>query len=72
MGYDLHRARMEAELSRAHRALYKARTAAEEGGIHGAAEDLHQLEREVARVAEGSLRNSRRVHVVRGQMELGS
>ena len=56
MGYTPDRARMEAALARAHRGLAQAREAAESLGDDGAAHDIHQIEREVVRVAEGSLR----------------
>lgn len=47
---------MEAALARAHRGLVQAREAAERLGDDGAAHDIHQIERELIRVAEGSLK----------------
>jgi len=57
---DEKRARYEAALGRAHRALWIAGCIAGEMGDHGAEEDLEQLLREVTRIAEGSLKGSAR------------
>lgn len=56
MAYTADRARMEAALARAHRGLAAAREAAQSLGDEGAEHDIYQVEREVVRIAEGSLR----------------
>lgn len=57
---DIHRARMETELARAHRALHYALEAAERLESPGDVEDIAAIQREVIRVAEFSLRDRRR------------
>ena len=57
MRYTPDRARYEAALSRAHRAIFAAEELAEALGDPGAAYDLHLIALELVRLAEGSLRN---------------
>ena len=71
MGYGVDRAQMEAELARAHRALYRAADAAERDGDRGAEEDLRQLLAEVTRIAERSLKGKARPRLD-GQLRLTS
>lgn len=71
MGYSTARAKLESELARAHRALYYAEAAAEDLNEPGTAEDLKQLQREVVRIAEGSLRGRPNTRsVLPGQLNL--
>jgi hypothetical protein len=68
MAYSPSRAKMEAQLAVAHRALARARDAAEAAGDAGAEEDIHGIMGEVTRVAEKSLtgkprRSSRHVQL---------
>lgn len=72
MGYSADRARMEAQLAVAHRALYRAMQAAEDAGDEGASEDLAQLLREVSRVADLSLRGKPRRAQLKGQLEISA
>lgn len=60
MGYSLSRARYEAELARAHRALSRAEQEAENMGSPGAAWDVHMLAVEVVRLANDSLSDKKR------------
>jgi hypothetical protein len=57
MGYEVNRATMEAELARAHRALVHAKRAADLMDDNGAYLDITQIEVEVVRVAEASLKS---------------
>ena len=67
MSYSHERATMEAELARAHRALYRALEAAERMNDRGAGEDIAQLLPEVTRIAEKSLTGKPR----KGRVQLG-
>lgn len=71
MGYSKSRATFEAQLAVAHRALYRASEAAEGMRDDGAEEDCLQLLREVARVAEQSLKSNPRARPqLKGQMSI--
>lgn len=71
MSYSTDRARIEQNLATAHRALWRARTAAEHDGDQTLEWDLAQLQAEVQRLAENSLRGRARKSVLnRGQMSL--
>jgi hypothetical protein len=72
MGYSKDRARLEAELARAHRALYYAEEAAERMEDFGMSEDLKQLQKEVTRLAQASLKDKKlRTPQIHGQMQIG-
>lgn len=70
MSYGPDRAAMEAALARAHRALTQARQHAEDMHDVGAESDILQLEREVIRVAEGSLKGHRPKPQLKGQLRI--
>lgn len=64
---DLRRAQFEESLARAHRALWTAKNRAEALGEFGACMDLQQMEVELVRIAEGSLKG--KMHrPLRGQL----
>lgn len=67
MGYGLHRARIEQNLAVAHRAVFRAREAAEQDGDVGLEEDLYGIERELTRLAERSLKG--RGNLLRSQRD---
>lgn len=54
------RSRYEAQLHCAHRALFRAWNAAEDCGDYGAAEDCRQLQYEISRLMEDSLKGKKR------------
>jgi len=54
------RSRYEECLARAHRALYHAADAAEDLGDDGAAEDARQLQAEISRMMQDSLKGKKR------------
>lgn len=56
MRYDTARARYEAQLAVAHRALFRAQEAADEMNDSGAALDLDGILGEISRLADDSLR----------------
>lgn len=66
--YGEHRAEIEANLARAHRALVAAKNAADAAGDSTLWLDLCQLEVEVTRLAENSLRGKAR-RQIHGQLE---
>lgn len=70
MAYSQHRASLEAQLARAHRALAGARAAAEMLNEEGTIDDLYQIEREVIRVHEASLKNKPSKKPIPGQTSI--
>lgn len=60
MGYSNARAAYEAALARAHVAIARAETCAEELNSPGAAYDCHMIALELVRLANDSLSNKRR------------
>lgn len=67
--YGEHRAEIESNLARAHRALVNAKNAADAAGDSTLWLDLCQLEVEVTRLAENSLRGKAR-RPIRGQLQI--
>ena len=73
MSYSIHRATMESCLARAHRALCSAKEAADRLGDDGSWLDIQQIEVEVVRVAERSLKDkASRRPMIAGQLEIDS
>jgi hypothetical protein len=68
--YSQERARLEAAVARAHRAVVDARNAADEMQDQGAELDLRQIEQELVRIAEQSLKGARRVRPMNGQLSI--
>lgn len=64
MRYSQDRASMEAHLAAAHRAVTRAKACADHMSDEGAYLDLLQIEVELVRVAEGSLRAGNRKRVL--------
>jgi hypothetical protein len=69
MRYSRERALMESKIAVAHRAVVAAKNAADEMGDDGAYLDLQQIEVELCRVAEGSLRGKGR-SLIAGQLSI--
>ena len=71
MSYGKDRARYEAQLARAHGAMFYAAGAAESMGDEGAYEDATAILREITRLGEDSIRREprRRRQVLPGQLE---